>query len=243
MKLIRGFAMLCIGFYSHAQEMKEHIVLNGETILAISKSYNIDPSEIYRYNRFALEGINEGMTLKFPTPVSFEPVIIEPTINEIDTNELIIEEETSTKIETPIATIKVVSEVKEIIKESKKEFRAALKYTVQQGETLYSLSKRFEVSLPELYESNPGLKEKGLQARQILNIPASGTVFENSEISVNTINYIDKESQTSKHLVKKGETLFGLAKQYGINIEKLKKDNENLLKNGLQIGQTLIINK
>ncbi|MFN3640691.1 MAG: LysM peptidoglycan-binding domain-containing protein, partial [Flavobacterium sp.] len=138
---------------------------------------------------------------------------------------------------------KVVSEVKEIIKESKKEFRAALKYTVQQGETLYSLSKRFEVTIPDLYESNPGLKEKGLQARQILNIPASGTVFENSEISMNTNNHIASKSQTTKHLVKKGETLFGLAKQYGINIEKLKKDNENLLKNGLQIGQTLIINK
>lgn len=243
MKLIRGLAMMCIGFGSYAQEMKEHIVSDGETILAISKNYNIDPSEIYRYNRFALEGISEGMRLKVPSSSLTEITKVEPVKNNISSSEVASPQITPTLTETPKITIQIVSEESQIRSESKKEFRAAQKYTVQQGETLYSLSKRFEITIDELYNANSGLKEKGLQARQILNIPASGTVFEKTESLAHTNNQIANPTQTIHHLVRKGETLFGLAKQYGVSVEKLKKDNENMLKNGLQIGQTLIINK
>lgn len=45
-----------------------------------------------------------------------------------------------------------------------------LKYKVKQGETLYSLSMQFSISIDDLKKYNPALKE-GLKAGQILNIP------------------------------------------------------------------------
>jgi LysM repeat protein len=44
-----------------------------------------------------------------------------------------------------------------------------------------------------------------------------------------------------KHTVEKGETLYGLSQKYGVSIEVLKEQNP-LLKHGLQTGQTLTIN-
>lgn len=43
-----------------------------------------------------------------------------------------------------------------------------------------------------------------------------------------------------KHKVKKGDTLFGISRQYNITIEALKEENL-FLRNGLQVGQTLNI--
>lgn len=43
-----------------------------------------------------------------------------------------------------------------------------------------------------------------------------------------------------KHKVQRGETLFGISRQYNVTIQALKEENL-VLKNGLQIGQTLSI--
>lgn len=243
MKLIRGLVILMTGFNSLAQEFKEHIVNEGETILAISKSYNIDASEIYRYNRFALEGVSKGMTLKFPVAEQQKSEIIKKTgaINKLDSLTNI---NTNKVIDVPKPTINVEPKEEPNNSETKNSVLKAQKYTVQQGETLYSLSKRFEVTISEFYEANPGLKEKGLQARQILNIPIPGMVFEKTEIATSSKDLKSLEVTTSvKHKVQKGETLYGLSIKYGVSVDEIKKENESLLKNGLQAGQILIINK
>ena len=45
-----------------------------------------------------------------------------------------------------------------------------------------------------------------------------------------------------KHKVQRGETIFGISRQYNVTIQALKEENL-VLKNGLQIGQTLSIPK
>jgi len=48
------------------------------------------------------------------------------------------------------------------------------------------------------------------------------------------------QSTVFKHKVQRGETLFGISRQYNVTIQALKEENL-VLKNGLQIGQTLSI--
>ena len=45
-----------------------HTVRTNETVLNISKQHGVDPSLVYRYNRFALDKLEEGMILTFPAP-------------------------------------------------------------------------------------------------------------------------------------------------------------------------------
>jgi LysM repeat protein len=233
MKLFWSFVMLYWMCSGQSQDMQQHVVAEGETVLAISKKYNIDPSEIYRHNRFALDGISPGMQLKVPQ-ISKE-VKIDTSKTEVQVMPVELE---STIVEVPIskapekATEKFVNEVP--IR------KTTMNYSVKQGETLYGISKKFQVTLDELYKANPGLKEKGLQARQNLVIPPSGKVFENQQKPTEAVEK-NEVKETITHLVKKGETLYSLSRQYDVSVELITRQNDKVLQRGLQAGQTLTI--
>lgn len=50
-------------------EIITHQVKMGETIRMISKRYLVPPADIYKLNRFAVDGIRAGMVLHIPVPV------------------------------------------------------------------------------------------------------------------------------------------------------------------------------
>lgn len=50
----------------------------------------------------------------------------------------------------------------------------------------------------------------------------------------------NNEEVSNKYIVKSGDTLYGIAKIYGVTVDELKKEN-NLNSNVLKIGQVLII--
>lgn len=101
-----------------------------------------------------------------------------------------------------------------------------IQHTVRKGESLYSISKKYKVSVSDLEELNPSAK-KGLAINSILQISAK----KENEI-------IEKE-----HVVLAKETLYGLSKKYNISIEKLKQLNPIIELEGLKIGQVLQLSK
>lgn len=101
-----------------------------------------------------------------------------------------------------------------------------LQHKVQKGETLYSISKKYKVSISQLEQINPAAK-KGLAINSIL------------QISVNNDNEVGAE----EHKVMPKETLFGLSKKYNISIEKLKELNPSIESEGLKVGQVLRFSK
>lgn len=50
-------------------EIVTHKVALGETMLMISKKYLVSPTEIYRLNKKAIDGVSEGMILYIPQPI------------------------------------------------------------------------------------------------------------------------------------------------------------------------------
>jgi LysM repeat protein len=234
MRLFWSFVVLFWMCSVQGQDMQEHVVADGETVLAISKKYSIDPSEIYRHNRFALDGISPGMQLKVPQVAKTTKVETPKTEVQVMPVEV-----ASTTVEVPVT--KVPEKTTEKLVNEVAIRKTAMNYTVGQGETLYGISKKFQVTLDELYKANPGLKEKGLQARQNLVIPALGTVFENQPKPTETVEKKSEVKETITHLVKKGETLYSLSRQYGVSVELITRQNEKVLQRGLQAGQTLTI--
>ncbi|MCC8070374.1 MAG: LysM peptidoglycan-binding domain-containing protein [Bacteroidales bacterium] len=97
-------------------------------------------------------------------------------------------------------------------------------YVVQSKETVYSLCKRFGVSREEMERYNPSVAD-GLKAGQTLLFPAS------QEAAI-------KASTT--HEVKKGETLYGISRQYGVSIDQILAWNPSA-RDGLKTGQMLIV--
>ncbi|WP_291113600.1 muramidase family protein [Flavobacterium sp. UBA6135] len=201
-----------------------HVVTSGETILKIATDYSVDPSEIYRENRYAIDGISAGMELKF---LGYKKM-------KTPKNSIVISEPIA--IAGPFETKTPVSPEKEvkIITTSVPEIRsAAIYHKVKTGETLYGLSKKYEVTIAALQQNNSELLKKGLQIGQIITIPSNGTVIEKSfEVPKNAL---------IKHTVQPKETLYGLSKRYGVTVDEIQSLNEKTLRNGLQIGQVILI--
>lgn len=95
-------------------------------------------------------------------------------------------------------------------------------YIVKKGDSLYSISKIYGISVDELKKAN-NLTSNNLSIGQTLIIPSK-------KESTNQITYV----------VKKGDSLWLIANKYDTTIEKIKTTN-NLTSNLLSIGQVLII--
>ena len=109
-------------------------------------------------------------------------------------------------------------------------------HKVEKGETVYSLSKKYEVKESQLLEWNPELSsglKLGSEIKILKNEKKSTSVDEDkSKEKGNKINQ-EKESKNSDqekpkelpefHLVEPGQTLYTISKLYGISIDEIKK--------------------
>lgn len=101
-------------------------------------------------------------------------------------------------------------------------------HKVERGETIAEIAKKYQVTPYDIYKLNPDAKDK-LKPRTVLLIPSKSTVG----------SIVNSGEITHKVLPK--ETLFGIEKKYNVSDVDLKKANPFLEKDGLQIGQVLVI--
>ena len=95
-------------------------------------------------------------------------------------------------------------------------------YTVQPGDTLYGIARKFNITVEELKRIN-NLTSNILTIGQILQIPASST-----------------DTGILTYTVVPGDTLYGIARKFNTTVDQIKQFN-NLTSNILTIGQVLQI--
>lgn len=107
-----------------------------------------------------------------------------------------------------------------------------LTHKIEKGETINQIAQKYKVTPFDIYQLNPDA-QSGLKVNSVLLIPNK------AEKKITTIPAKSKSPVTHEVLAK--ETLYGIEKKYGVSDEELKKANPNLEKDGLQIGQILVI--
>jgi len=90
-------------------------------------------------------------------------------------------------------------------------------HVTKPGETIYSLSKIYQVSEDTIKALNPKLKEI-LKSGSVVKIPELGPPTDDWELKV--------EEKVIKHHVKKGENLISIARLYGVPIANINKHNK-----------------
>jgi LysM repeat protein len=99
-----------------------------------------------------------------------------------------------------------------------------INYVVQKGDTLYSISRHFNIGLAAIMAANPLINVYNLMIGEVMCIPISVP-------SNNIMNY-------TTYLVEEGDTLGSILEHYGINMADLMQRN-NLDNLFLMPGTTL----
>jgi LysM repeat protein len=101
-------------------------------------------------------------------------------------------------------------------------------HTVEQGQTLYAIAKAYALEVNDIIVENPEAID-GIKPGQELKIPYLKSLKNNYEVTKPRI-----------HKTEAGQTLYSIAKLYGVTIESIQKMNPEL-KDGLKAGQVLKI--
>lgn len=106
------------------------------------------------------------------------------------------------------------------------------KHIVKAGETLYSISRKYNCSAEMLMELNPGLEIEDIQIGYAMNIPSPKE--EKNELSFDEEGFI-------LHKVKRRETLYSISRYYDVGINEIKAVNAEIGWGGPRIGEVIKI--
>lgn len=216
-----------------------YTVKKGDTLYSISKEYGISVENIKSLNNINDNILAIGQSLFIPVIDNFDnfnyyTVLPNDTLYSI-----------SNKFNTTVDSLKKLNNLTNnnlsigqqlkvpIVFEDNDE----LIYTVKVGDTLYSISKRYGVSVENIKKNN-NLTSNNLYIGQKLII---NSIY-NSNISIGSSCYGDGyvEPKYLNYTVKRGDNLYNISKKYGVSVESIMKLN-NLNNNNLSIGQVLKI--
>ncbi len=111
-----------------------------------------------------------------------------------------------------------------------------LQHEVLAKETLYGISKKYNIAIEQLYNLNPGLRENGLQIGQLLNLSKKTETPKKTpaatNISTDSFRLID---------VKPGETIYGIAVKNQVTVSEIYELNPELASGGIKENQKIKI--
>jgi LysM repeat protein len=184
---------------------KYHKVKSGETLSSIAAKYDLTIAELKNLNGLIKTKLSPKQRLKVKAS------------------------ETYTEIE-PVRVADNKSKEDEKSFDEGETKSVASTHVVKKGESLFSISKLYNVSVEELKKLN-NLEKGSLRLGQELKLNNSGAA-ENQ--------VADNPSTLTTHKVISGESLFSIAKMYDVSVEDLKKIND-LNAGGIHAGQVLKI--
>jgi LysM repeat protein len=104
-------------------------------------------------------------------------------------------------------------------------------HTVKKGDTLYSLSNTYGVTIDEIVKNNPGSDKKLIEGQK-LRIPQKSQNGDSENNGGKGMQY---------HTVQQGETLYRLGKKYGITVQAICDANPGLSFNNFKAGEVILI--
>lgn len=206
-----------IGFEAQTDTTATYTVSKGDTLSSIALKYDTTVTDLKTLNNLTSDTIYIDQVLKIPNTSN-----VLYTVKSGDTLYSIAK-----NFNTTVENIKELNnltsdllQINQILNiTSEVDTPAEISYTVEKGDTLYSIAKKYSTTVADIERLN-GLTSNILSIGQILQIPT----------------YTDKTEYT----VKLGDTLYSIAKTYNTTVDSIKINN-NLSNNILSIGQKLNI--
>lgn len=118
------------------------------------------------------------------------------------------------------------------IKSAQKEVAENKKtvYKVKQGDTLYSIAKKYNMKVATLKKLNNLIPHPKLKPGMELTV-------------IGKASEIEKRKIPTKHIVKRGENIWSIARKYHLTIEQLRLLNPKIRTRSLRVGSILKVSK
>lgn len=213
------------GYYFTAKKKAKtdkdyHKVKPGETLWQISQTYGVQIKRLKKYNRLddnqnPVAGNMLWLSSNKPKDGSIE-LEDEPAVE-------LNEDKTFDWIATAVAeqvSIKTPDKSIENASVNSNQIESSDTHLVKTGETLYSISKQHQLTVNDLKILNNINSESELKPGQVLKVTVSEEVTEEVQGSP-----IVGTSEDTIHEVKLSDTLYSVARQYGVTIKDLMECN------------------
>ena len=223
-----------------------YTVKKGDSLYGIARMYNTTVSELTKLNNLISNNLSIGQTLKIPEMYTKEEDIILPeyinyTVKKGDnlysiarvygvTPDLIMKDNSLSSTNLSVGQILRIRTLKDtgVVEECFGEdftlptSQNYINYTVKKGDSLYKIANNYNTSV-SIIQSLNNLTNNNLSIGQVLKIPTTSS-----------------SSSTQEYTVKKGDSLYQIAKRFNTTVDAIKRKN-NLTSNTLSIGQKLKI--
>ena len=250
--LILFFVFISCAAKAKQDNFVRHNVAKGETIYQIAIKYQVTPYDIYRLNPDAKKGIEEGTILLIPkaSSVAITKKETKNIIHEVKAKETLYSIAREYEVSVPQLQEWNAELLKDGLKkgqeiivgkeevavtenylevENTKNTVETFSHKVLPQETLYGISKKYNVAIEDIIAQNPDAKD-GLKEGSIL------TLKRKTEKTVTTVG--STNSNSNLYTVKPKQTLFSLTRELNISREELFALNPDL-KDGLKEGMVL----
>ena len=205
-------------------------VKRGDNLSMIASKYDVDVSDIKKWNKLKSNALAYGKSLKIVIGADFTSLKKEPKM------ELVSSEKISSNQKIVASEVKASKDekTKKTTQQEPIISNASVFYVVQKGDNLGSIAKKYDVTVAEIQEWNH-LSNDNVQLGASLQVVKKESDRKEELVSV-------PERKDIEYVVLQGDNLGNIAKKFGASLSDLKQWN-NLPDNTIGVGATLIVAK
>ncbi|KIA97499.1 glycoside hydrolase [Flavobacterium sp. JRM] len=229
--LILALFFFSFSVFSQEKYIK-HKISKGENVSVIAKKYHVKVKEILDLNP------NAGKLLKLNS------ILLIPSSEKNVANK-----DKATKTKTKEKEVIASNKSNSNNSNTTASNQETTTHEILPKETLYGISKQYQLTVEELKKANPKLESEGLRIGQQIIIPGNAKpIIKETAIAATTIvatpepEIIEKpvETEIVREVLPK-ETKYAIAKEYGLTVKELERQNP-FIKGKLPVGYVLKIN-
>ncbi|MFV8338720.1 LysM peptidoglycan-binding domain-containing protein [Flavobacterium sp. LB3P21] len=205
-------------------------VKRGDNLTMIASKYDVDVSDIKKWNKLKSNALAYGKSLKIVIGADLTTLKKEPKM------ELVPSEKISSNQRIVASEVKANKDerTKKTTQQEPIISNAPAFYVVQKGDNLGSIAKKYDVTVAEIQEWNH-LSSDNVQLGASLQVVKKESDRKEELVSA-------PERKDIEYVVLQGDNLGNIAKKFGASLMDLKQWN-NLQDNTIGVGATLIVAK
>lgn len=203
-----------------------HLLQPGETITDLEALYEVTSDEIFKASPgiYSEADLKPNLILRIPKSTGKKELTSLDTIVEAPRAKPSFS--VRSEKEMPAVKHENISVGKEKVSAIATTEKKVVFHQIKAKETLYSLSKKYQVTTEQIKQANPGLGD-ALSINRTIRIPVYLAKEEKPEIEDDSFSF---------YTVRPKETVFRIAKNFGISQEELLNWNPQIQSEGLKAG-------